>query len=119
MAEIDIGLALIITGFTTPLWILLMQRTSLSNWFKKEQWKFNAANEKKINSLKLKKLERELGVASDKKTLPSVSASGIDIAQLLPLLKNLEPEQLSMLADKFLGGSDVEREGSGLENALL
>lgn len=83
------------------------------NWFKKERFKLEAYNMKKQNDLQLKKMAKDMGISYGKSNIPEPIQSSNPISSLLPeIVKNLEPEQISALADRFMpqgedgGGSD-------------
>jgi len=92
---VDLGTALIITGMTTPIWIILLQKLSLSNWFKKQTFREQMKIARKENTLKFKKLEKDMGLKESKTT-------GVDNKTLLDI------------ASKYLGNSSEEDEEEGI-----
>jgi len=72
---------------------------------------------KKQNELQLKKMAKELGLTMGKNTVPEPIQSNNLISTFLPeIIKNLEPEQLSALADKFIPEAE---EGGGSSDGLI
>lgn len=107
------GELIVVSLISTAGMILITQLLQL-NWFKKENFKIQKYNIMGENRIKLKKLERDLGV---KNVLPEVKEEVgplSTITQLLPLLKNLDPDQLGALIDKFVGGSSEPVEEGAL-----
>lgn len=90
--------------------IILMQMWQ-NGWFKKENFKIQKSLVMAENKLKMRKLEKEMGLQSSKKIIQEEKIGGtIDtISSLLPLLKNLDPDKLGELVDHFIG------EGEGAE----
>ena len=79
------------------------------NWFRKERFKFEVYNLKKQNDLQLKKMAKELGIgkyAPQEVIMEEKQPSNI-LSQYLPeIIKNLEPDQLAALADRFIPEKD-------------
>ena len=110
---------LIVCSIISLMGMMLFFIINNSNWFKRQQWKLDASVIKAQNKLKLKKLEKDLGVntkASPKEALLTESPLG-GLGQLAPLLKNLDGDTLKSLADTFLPEQDQEPEG--ISGALL
>ncbi len=89
-------------------------------WFRKETFKFNLDFKKKEADLNFKKMRKDLGL--DSKSIPPnfspPAASPLDnIGPLLNIAKNLNPDQLSAIAD-ILGGQPEESEGGGIAGLL-
>jgi len=120
----DTGTAIMIGSFMSLIGMIIIVELSHSNWFKKENFKIQRDVVKAENKLKLKKLERELGLSGKNSGLASSNVSENSPTNLLtslaPLLSKLEPDQIMELADRFLpegiGGDD---EPSGISGALL
>lgn len=84
---------------TVQLWQL--------NWFKRENFKIKKKNIEGENRLKLKKLEKELGLQPSKE--PREERSKFDtLSDLLPVLSKLDADQLGVLIDKFAGGGEYD-----------
>jgi len=91
-----------------------------NNWFKRQNFKIQAANIKAENKLKLKKLERELGLRNVEKSPPdNIGANPSLLSSLAPLLKNMDGEQLKALAEQFLPEGAEETEPEGIGGMLL
>jgi hypothetical protein len=95
---------------TTQLWQM--------NWFKKENFKIKRDNLKAENRIKIKKLERELGLQT-KKAVQNQEKTGIlgQIGDLASIAKELDPDQLRGLVDLALGHGE-EGEGSDIMDLL-
>lgn len=91
---------------TTQLWQM--------NWFKRENFKMQKTNIMAENRIKLKQLERELGLTKIKNPMPPESKPDM-LGSLAPLLSKLDGDQLAGLAERFLPaqGEDVEEGGIG------
>lgn len=112
----DTEVAIILTAggiigaiITTQLWQL--------NWFKRENFKIQKSNVMAENKIKLRKLEKELGMVPSKNVMPKEPAGmGENISHLLNLIRNIDPEQLPALIDVFMGGgeenSDISKLGT-------
>ena len=93
-----------------------------ANWFKKESFKTKNKSIEAENRLRMKKLERDLGLKAS--PAPKEQPGMFDtIKDLAPLLKGLDSDQIGALADRFLGGSEGAAEGSaesgGISDVLL
>jgi len=88
-------------------------------WFKKEMFRVKKAQMLAENKLRMKKLERELlGTGAQNTVKESQSAGGFDLGALAPLIKNMPPEQIASIVEKFLGGNEEEGEAGGIEGLL-
>lgn len=85
------------------------------NWFRKERFKLEAYNMKKQNDLQLKKMARDMGIDMKKPPVEApVSHVTPDLlTTLAPILKNLPPESIPDLIDRFLPAPDDEGGGGG------
>jgi hypothetical protein len=93
--------------------ILITQMWQM-NWFKKENFKFQKANVMAENKIKLKKLEREMGLDTPKGT--SFNEKG----GLNDIIKGLDRDKIEGILDTLGGGKDeyIEEEPSELEKIL-
>jgi hypothetical protein len=114
----------VITTFGGICALLLMDR----NWFRRERFKLERDTLKQENNLRMKKMARDLGL-DIKKNPPlsspaqaSAPSSPLDsLTSLLPLMKNLAPEQIQDLIGVLAGGSEADEstsEGMGLPGGL-
>ena len=91
------------------------------NWFRKERFKFEVYNLKKQNDLQLKKMAKELGIgkyAPPEVIMEEKQPSNI-LSQYLPeIIKNLEPDQLAALADRFIPEKEESGGGFDLDSIL-
>ena len=106
---------LIAVAFISGVFMLMSIYILNMNWFKKENFKISRDNVKAENRIKLKKLERDLGLHNKIPSLPQNEKSVLSgLGELAPLLQKLPPETIADLAERFLGGGDVaEPEDSG------
>jgi len=86
-----------------------------NNWIKRETFKLKKRNILAENRIKMKKLERELGLGRYKsEPEPSSNTPVEGISNLLNIAKELEPEQLRAIVGKFTGeDEEPEEEGEG------
>jgi hypothetical protein len=94
---------LIVMSFISLIGTVIILQLRDRAYFKKQNFKLQLDTVKAENRLKLKKLEREMGITSGSKKTEGGSGEGI--AALLPLLKNLDPEQLTGLLDMLPGSA--------------
>lgn len=107
----------VISSLFGILGLLILDR----NWFRRERFKFDMDLRKQEAALNFKKMRKDLGL--DTKTPPfrNPQSSLPDIASgILPLLKNINPDQLGAIADILggQGGAETE-EGGGQFDGLL
>jgi len=74
----DVGI--ITTSIISLAGMVLFFIINNNNWFKRQNFKLQAQNVKAENKLKLKKLEKELGLESKKK---GIDLGGLDIPSLI------------------------------------
>ena len=91
----------IISGFFSLAAIALMSLL----FFKKERFKFQLAREKKIDSLKLKKLEREMQLKHDPKTTEYAPEQ----PGIIDLIKNVDLDKIQQFAGLVQQDNDTER----------
>jgi hypothetical protein len=112
----------VITSLFGILGLLILDR----NWFRRERFKFEQDTQKKEYALRFKKMARDMGLDSKVVTPPyrNPAASPLDnIAPLLGLAKNMNPDQLASIAEILGGGGgggDEAPEGlpGGLDGLL-
>jgi len=119
----DTGTAIMIGSFMSLIGMIIIVELSHSNWFKKENFKIQRDVVKAENKLKLKKLERELGLSGKNSGLASSNVSENSPTNLLtslaPLLSKLDGDQIMDLADRFLPEGAEGAEPSGITGTLL
>lgn len=101
---------LIIVSIISLIGMVVVTQLWQMNWFRRENFKIKKFNIMSENKLKLKKLERELGISGTKFKETNETSTIGTLGALLPLLKELDSDTIAALADKFLGG---EAAGSG------
>lgn len=104
---------LIFLGFIMLIGQIILLQMWNNNWFKKENFKIQKSNVLAENKLKLRKLEKEMGLNPTKggKTEEKSALNKLGgLADLLPLLKVLDEDQLSALVDRFIGSGGEETE---------
>jgi len=114
---IDTGTALIIGSFISLIGFLIFQERSVKNYFRKENFKLQKSNIMAENKLKLKKLEREMGLTGSNSTVTKEENTGI--GGLLPLLKNLDSDTITNLLPLLSGGGGDGSAPEGLTESLL
>lgn len=112
---------LIIVTFVSSIFMLIAVERLNHNWFKKENFKLQRDFSKAKYRIDLKKMEKDLGFPSQKAGLttqqtPMQEGSGLNIAGLLPLIKNLDPDQLQAILQGLTGEGGGG--GGALENIL-
>lgn len=88
------------------------------NWFKRENFKIKKKNILDENRLKIKKLEKELGLTHSRPPAEETSKLGM-LKDVLPVLSKLDSDQIAGLADRFLGGSETSEGTVGLSDLAL
>jgi len=106
----DIGL--IVCSIISLAGAILLYSLSTSTWFKKENFKIKKKSVMDENRIKIKKMERELGITGATKAYREPQTPIETGSNLLSVLKNLDGDQIQGLADKFLK-TDDEHEYSG------
>ena len=84
---------------TTQLWQM--------NWFKRENFKIQKSNVMSQNKIKLRKLERDLGLSKDKNVQP-VEQKGI-----LDLVKGMDRDKIEGILELLQNNEGSGEEGSG------
>lgn len=74
------------------------------NWYKRQEFKYKYM-------LKRQKLSQKGKIP--KSSVPDKPSGLSTVANLLPLLKTLDPDQIGALVDKFTGDQDVAPSGGG------
>jgi len=111
----NLDVALVITIGSIAGSIIITQMWQM-NYFKRENFKFNLAQQKKADGIKFKKLERDLGLKQSKK-----DQDVKDNDSLLELIKNLDVEKiksLTGLVQKQDEYEDDEEEDDMINNIL-
>lgn len=114
---------IVVLGFMMLIGQIILMQMWQNNWFKKENFKISKSNVMAQNKLTIRKMEKDMGLTKGK--LPKEDATVADkfsgLTALLPALKDLDPEQIKGLADKFLGGGDdyEAAEGEDLIGTIL
>lgn len=104
---------LIFLGFLMLIGQIILMQMWQNGWFKKENFKIQKSLVMAENKLKMRKLEKEMGLTPSKKIIPAEQPSTIEtISGLLPLLKSLDPDKLGELVDHFIGEGDMGPESA-------
>ncbi len=100
--------------------MVLLFTMNNSMWFKKQNFKVEIFNVKATNKLNLDKLRKDMGLGKSTASPPAPSPlGGLDIAKLLPLLKNLDSDQLGGLMEAYTGlTAEAGAEGTLLDSIL-
>ena len=106
------GEELIVVSIISMIGMIIITQLWQMNWFKRENFKITKTSVMAENRVRLKKLERDLGLKNTPE--PKEPGSNMDlIKNLLPVLKNLDGDQIMQLSERFLGGSEAVAEGGG------
>ena len=97
----DVGM--IVVSLISLAGMVLLFTLNNSTWFKKENFKIQKKTLMDENRIKLKRLERELGLQASPNMPYQEPRSALDVGgDLLGVLKNLDSDQVKGLAAKFL-----------------
>jgi len=98
---------LIVMSLISLAGMVLIFTLNNSTWFKKENFKIQKKVLMDENRIKMKRLERELGLKNAAPVEYTEPRNTLDVAgDILPILKNLDGEQIKGLAGIFLGNDD-------------
>jgi len=101
---IDTGTALIVTSLIGLAGIFLFNLINNSNWFKRENFKIQKSNIMAENRIKLRKMERELGLPN--KTTIKETPTG----NILDTLKNLDIDKIQGILDLLGNKEELEED---------
>jgi len=73
----DIGTSIIIGSFISLIGMIIILERNTVNWFKKENWKMQKTNIMNENRIKLRKMEKELGLTKTPIKTESSIPSGL------------------------------------------
>lgn len=108
---------LIVVALISTMGMVVTIQLLQHNWYKKENFRVKIKNINAENRIKLKKLERELGLKGETRAAAADSKSPLDnLGGLLSIAKELEPDQLRAVIDMFTSG---ELGGEGGEYSEL
>lgn len=94
----------VISSLFGILGLLILDR----NWFRRERFKHDMDYRKKEESLRFKKLARDLGLDTKSPAFRGAASSPMDmVSSFLPLLKNLDADKLGSIAG-ILGNQESE-----------
>ena len=99
-------LGLIVCAIIGLVGSIIVTQMWQNNWIKKESFKLKKKNILDENRIKMKKLERELGVTNIKDTPEPPENKGI-----LDLLKGLDKDKIEGILDMLQGGEEGEEPG--------
>jgi len=108
---------LIILAFFMLIGQIIIMKIYESGSLKKLQFKFDLSNMKAENKIKLRKLEKDLGLSKARDIQPTEHSTISGLGSVLNVLKGLSPDQIGELADRFLGG-EIAEEGSQLDGLI-
>jgi hypothetical protein len=104
---------LIFLGFIMLIGQVILFQMWNSSWFKKENFKLQRDTVKAENRIKIKKMEKELGLSGK-----SASREIKNESNLLDLLKNLDKDKVSDILGMLQGGEEAEEGGGGLSEII-
>jgi len=99
-------LGLIVCAIIGLVGSIIVTQMWQNNWIKKESFKLKKKNILDENRIKMKKLERDLGVTNIKDTPEPPENKGI-----LDLLKGLDKDKIENILDMLQGGEEGEEPG--------
>jgi len=97
---------LIVMSFISLAGMVVLFMLNTSTWFKKENFKIQKKAVMDENRIKIKKIEREMGLTGATKPYRETQTALETGGNLLDVLKNLNGDQIQNLADKFLKPED-------------
>jgi len=97
---------LIFLGFIMLIGQIILMQMWNRNWFKKENFKLQRDTVKAENRMKIKKLEKELGLTKGK----SASAEIKNDTGVMDLLKNLDNDKIAGILELLQSGESPEGE---------
>jgi hypothetical protein len=99
----DIGTSIIIGSFISLIGMIIILERNTVNWFKKENWKMQKTNIMNENRIKLRKMEKELGLTKTPIKTESSIPSGLIGELVNTYLQNQSESGGSGLQD-IIGG---------------
>jgi hypothetical protein len=103
---------LIFLGFIMLIGQIILLQMWNANWFKKENFKMQRDTVKAENRIKLKKMEKELGLKGQ-----SASSEIKNETNIMDLLKNLDKDKISDILEMLQGG-DNETESDNITDLI-
>jgi len=103
---------LIFLGFIMLIGQIILLQMWNANWFKKENFKMQRDTIKAENRIKLKKMEKELGLKGQ-----SASTEIKNETNIMDLLKNLDRDKIADILEMLQGGEN-EPEGDTLTDII-
>ena len=101
---------------------ILVSQMWQMNWFKREDFKYKMAINRKENSIRFKKMERDLGLKTGRSIPATDSKTPMD---WIETIKKLDPNVMHSFVDSISGqkqeyteGEDPEDEGGLIQKAL-
>jgi len=114
MIGVEVALIMTVGGIAGS--ILVSQMWQM-NWFKRENFKFNMAINRKENSIRFRKMERDLGLKTGKPMTQTEARSPMD---WLETIKKLDPNMIHSFVDSVSGQkTEYEDEPEGGEGGLV
>jgi len=95
---------LIVVSVISLAGMVLLFTLNNNNWFRRENFKLQKSNILNENKIKMKKLERDLGISSSK--TPNVSPQG----GVLDLIKGLDSNKIGEILNVLKNDDDIEEE---------
>jgi len=116
--NVEVALIMTVGGIAGS--ILVSQMWQM-NWFKRENFKHSMAINRKENSIRFRKMERDLGLTAGK---PMTRTEARSPMEWLETIKKLDPNMIHSFVDSISGqkteyeGEDPESEEGLIEKAL-
>lgn len=113
MIGVEVALIMTVGGIAGS--ILVSQMWQM-NWFKRENFKFNMAINRKENSIRFRKMERDLGLKAGK---PITQTEARSPMEWLETIKKLDPNMIHSFVDSISGQKTEYEEGPEGEEGLI
>jgi len=97
MMGVEVAIILTVGGIAGSILITQMWQM---NWFKRENFKFNMAVNRKDMSIRFRKIERDLGLTKGKAVKDTTSKTPMD---WLETIKKLDPNMIHSFVDSISG----------------
>ena len=117
MISTDVALIMTIGGIAGSILVTQMWQM---NWFKRENFKYDQSINRKENSIRFKKMEKDLGLKAGSSLKSTTAASPLD---WIETIKKLDPNVVHRFIDSISGVTGVESEEEespgGIEGTIM
>ena len=113
MIGVEVAIIMTVGGIAGSILITQMWQM---NWFKRENFKFNMAVNRKDMSIRFRKIERDLGLTKGKAVQDTTSKTPMD---WLETIKKLDPNMIHSFVDSITGEKQEYEEGPEGDQGLI